>query len=450
MKKNIYILFTAAALLTVWSCAGDVPPSAPAAPTGLRVVDSAARTVFLKWADNAGNEDNYLVRRSFTDDFAAYEEFSLAANSEYLRDTSSITVDTTYYYRVLAVNEIDSTACAGDVSADTVSSASVPAGKLVADHTIVHMLKNGDIPVSAIEDAKDLVIAYGHTSHGSQLVDGMSGLVEFANYGNCDGDAEYSAVPGLFAWNHDGADGALHLYEGDGYGSGDLDHDCGYFDTTYSYEDYADVIDGGGTPDPNWQYETRYYLGTPSGGRGSNHPEVDVIIWSWCGQSSGKSGQNMMDTYLTPMSELETMYSGIIFVYMTGHLNSDGSYHTANDYIRAYCEDHDKWLFDFADIESYDPNGICYTIDGVTSGDSCVYDFNENGHNEAEDETTAVNGDRNWGTDWQNDHDMFAPDGVLSTADWYNCGAAHSTSINANMKAYAAWWLWCRLAGWDI
>jgi hypothetical protein len=28
--------------------------------------------------------------------------------------------------------------------------------------------------------------------------------------------------------------------------------------------------------------------------------------------------------------------------------------------------------------------------------------------------------------------------------------AAHSMSVNANMKPYAAWWLWARLGGWDI
>ena len=38
------------------------------------------------------------------------------------------------------------------------------------------------IPQTAIEQAKtDLHIAYGHTSHGSQLTTGMTGLVGFMN-----------------------------------------------------------------------------------------------------------------------------------------------------------------------------------------------------------------------------------------------------------------------------
>ncbi|RPJ06253.1 MAG: hypothetical protein EHM28_10405 [Spirochaetaceae bacterium] len=38
---------------------------------------------------------------------------------------------------------------------------------------------------------------------------------------------------------------------------------------------------------------------------------------------------------------------------------------------------------------------------------------------------------------------------LTAGTDWYNCGATHSMSLNANMKAYAAWWLWARLAGWN-
>jgi len=47
----------------------------------------------------------------------------------------------------------------------------------------------------------------------------------------------------------------------------------------------------------------------------------------------------------------------------------------------------------------------------------------------------------NWATEWQDSH----TEGV----DWYNCPSAHSQPLNANHKAYAAWWLWARLAGWD-
>jgi len=47
----------------------------------------------------------------------------------------------------------------------------------------------------------------------------------------------------------------------------------------------------------------------------------------------------------------------------------------------------------------------------------------------------------NWATEWQDTH--------TEDTDWYDCSAAHSQALNANQKAYAAWWLWSTLAGWQ-
>ena len=55
--------------------------------------------------------------------------------------------------------------------------------------------------------------------------------------------------------------------------------------------------------------------------------------------------------------------------------------------------------------------------------------------------TVTVQRKANWATEWQNAH--------TQGTDWYNCSSAHSQPLNANQKAYAAWWLWARLAGWD-
>ena len=154
---------------------------------------------------------------------------------------------------------------------------------IVADHLAA--AKFNSIPESDINTAKStLHIAYGHTSHGSQLITGMKAL---------------AASNALYSWNNGGTGGALDLHD-DAMGG-----DVGYY--------------------PDWVNNTRAYLGTPnpSTGRGTTNPDVNVIIWSWCGQASGYTQQEMIDKYLAPMTQLETDYPGIKFVYMTGHLGRD-------------------------------------------------------------------------------------------------------------------------------
>ncbi len=269
------------------------------------------------------------------------------------------------------------------------------ADAIIADHSTTDITI---IPASAISSAKaNLHIAYGHTSHGSQITDGMTGLVNFANAGG----KGLSLPHDIFAWNNGGGNGALDLEEGSGW----LNHDVGYY--------------------PNWVNETRAYLNDPS------HADVNVIMWSWCGQVSNYSEQQMIDRYLEPMSQLETEYPNVVFVYMTGHADGSGetgNLHLRNQQIREYCETNGKVLFDFYDIECYDPDGNYYGDKRVN--DACWYDSDGNGSR-----------DRNWATEWQNAHTQ----GV----DWYSCGSAHSYPINANQKAYAAWYLFARLAGWQ-
>ncbi len=257
-------------------------------------------------------------------------------------------------------------------------------GPVIVDHTCTRL---SQIPQESVQAAKNqLHIAYGHTSHGSQLTTGMTGLVAFKG--------------SLYEWNSGGANGALDLRDQPFSGASDL-----------------------GNPDRTaWEAATRSYLDA--------HPEVNVIIWSWCGQVSTATPADIA-AYLDLMSGLETDYPGVTFVYMTGHLDGTGltgNLHLRNEQIRNYCRAQGKILYDFADIESYDPDGACYG--DKLPDDGCNYDSDGNGTR-----------DRNWARDWQNSH----TEGV----DWYQCASAHSEPLNANQKAYAAWWLWARLAGWQ-
>lgn len=243
------------------------------------------------------------------------------------------------------------------------------------------------IPSEWINTAKDkLHIAYGHTSHGSQLITGMTGLM------NWKGD--------LYKWHNGDMEGALDIR--DGIMSGDLGHNG----------------------DLAWESATRSLLDD------ERNSDINVVIWSWCGGVSDNTLEGI-NIYLDAMNQLEKDYPSVQFVYMTGHLDgtgAEGNLHIRNEQIRKYCKDNNKILYDFADIESYDPDGKYYL--DKNADDGCNYDSNGDGTR-----------DKNWAADWQDAHTV--------NVDWFDCNPAHTQALNGNLKAYVAWHLWASLAGWD-
>ena len=110
---------------------------------------------------------------------------------------------------------------------------------IIADHSIVNLIRNDQIPNSAIISAKQsLHIVYGHTSHGSQIITGMTDL---SSYKESLGGSE-----GLYDWHDGPEEGSLDI---DDRGiSGDL-----------------------GNPDrTTWADLTRIYLDEPSALEGSS------------------------------------------------------------------------------------------------------------------------------------------------------------------------------------
>jgi hypothetical protein len=110
---------------------------------------------------------------------------------------------------------------------------------------------------------------------------------------------------------------------------------------------------------------------------------------------------------------------------MTGHVDiwDDANQKAACQVIRDYCIANNKVLFDFADIEHHNPDGVYFPF----VDDNCGIYTRAGG---------TLSG--NWATSWQNSHTVGR--------DWYSCNSAHSQPLNANQKAYAAWALWCTLA----
>jgi len=230
-----------------------------------------------------------------------------------------------------------------------------PAGAeaIIADHNAVGEF--GDVPDSVIQSlGEDYLIFYGHTSHGSQIVTGI-----------------------------------------------DLLYDEDPFCDPPTFQEYGDDL--GGNEDTTWVPPTRAWLNA--------HPEYNMVMWSWCGGCSDNTEQGI-NIYLNAVSGLEQDYPGVTFIYMTGHLDGtgpEGNLYARNNQIRDYCLANDKILFDFADIESYDPNGNYYS----DASDACE-----------------------WCYDWC----LLYP--------CPSCGCAHSHCFNCYLKGKAWWWMMARIWGW--
>lgn len=247
---------------------------------------------------------------------------------------------------------------------------------LIIDHTNTDISK---IPERWLNKAREQFrVWYGHTSHGSQITSGMRAINK-----------------GAFRFNKTGKNEALSYQET----GGDLGH----------------------KGDLRWMKKTKAHLDNPNN-------DVNVVMWSWCRGVSDNTEQGI-NSYLQAMTELESKYPDVTFIYMTGHLDGsgiNGNLNKRNNQIRNYSKTHNKVLFDFADIESFDPDGNSFIQ--LNANDGCFYD--KDGRR-----------DGNWCDEWISKH----PDHKIALPN----RAAHTRPLNGALKGRAFWWMMARLAGWD-
>ncbi|MCX6694232.1 MAG: PKD domain-containing protein [Methanomicrobiales archaeon] len=272
-------------------------------------------------------------------------------------------------------------------------SSAAGAAPLIIDHTCTDIHQ---IPNEWLQKAKNLTVHYAHTSHGSQVITGLYAW-------ESEDPLRYSV-----AVRESGEEGlplaedlpALMIYDGNPP------------ETYITPELYWDSISG--------RASTRSVAATG---------HYSLSMWSWCGQQSD-STYATTQRYLTTMNQFETAFPGMHFIYMTGHTDGSGvsgNLNQRNEQVRQYCINNNKVLFDFADIESFDPDMTAYLDQGVN--DNCDYDGG------------------NWADEWLAAHPGSELAEVANPGKCEEC--AHSQRLNCVLKGAAFWWMMARLAGWE-
>ena len=153
----------------------------------------------------------------------------------------------------------------------------------------------------------------------------------------------------------------------------------------------------------------------------TGHYDFSMWAWSFDYNYLSDTTTNQAALYLSNLNYLETTYSPMRFIYMTGPADTPTTNGPTylNPLIRNYVNANNKILFDIFDIEQYDPDGTYYS----DAGDNCK-----------------------WCDDWCATHESECAN-LPAT-----CAHSDDTTYSKYLcvyKAKAFWWMMARVAGWD-
>lgn len=118
----------------------DLTLTGPAAPSGLTANVTAPGQITLNWADNSDSEQLFSIERSVGNNFSFAQIAVRAAGVTSMVDSAGITINTTYYYRVRAANNIGASGYTNEaVTTTTVPGVVFTIGSVIQSSTSIQV-----------------------------------------------------------------------------------------------------------------------------------------------------------------------------------------------------------------------------------------------------------------------------------------------------------------------